>query len=96
MEDQKSTLMQECKNDPVMTPEEVADLFRVEVSTVARWALRGWLPGFKTPGNTWRFRWSVIQCIYVKGLDSASQERSVGRPTAIPGRNTDARTATTE
>lgn len=39
----------------LLTPQEVALLFRVDLKTVSRWAKSGKLPGLKTPGNHWRF-----------------------------------------
>jgi excisionase family DNA binding protein len=39
----------------LMTPGEVAQLFRVDAKTVSRWAAAGKLPSFKTPGGHRRF-----------------------------------------
>jgi excisionase family DNA binding protein len=39
----------------LLTPQEVALRFRVDLKTVSRWAKSGKLPGIKTPGNHWRF-----------------------------------------
>jgi excisionase family DNA binding protein len=39
----------------LLTPQEVATRFRVDLKTVSRWAKSGRLPGIKTPGNHWRF-----------------------------------------
>lgn len=39
----------------VYTAREVAEMFRVEVKTVARWARQGLIPGVKTPGAHWRY-----------------------------------------
>lgn len=47
-------------NDPLLTPGEVALLFRVDPKTVTRWAKMGRLPYVRTPGGHHRFRKSVI------------------------------------
>lgn len=48
--------------DPLLTTAEVADLFRVGTTTVARWAHAGRLPFIRTPGgDEMRFRESVIR-----------------------------------
>jgi len=40
----------------LMTPEEVAQLFRVDAKTVTRWATRGRVRSIRTPGGHRRFR----------------------------------------
>lgn len=47
-------------NDKVLTPEEVAVMFRVDPKTVTRWAAAGKLAAFKTPGGHHRFYESVV------------------------------------
>jgi excisionase family DNA binding protein len=47
--------------DRLMTPAEVASLFRVDVKTVTRWANAGRLNGVRTPGGHWRFRESDVR-----------------------------------
>lgn len=39
----------------LLTPQEVADIFRVDLKTVSRWAQTGKLPYIWTPGNRRRF-----------------------------------------
>lgn len=46
--------------DKLLTPGEVADLFRVDPKTVTRWAHSGKLPSLTTPGGHKRFRRSVV------------------------------------
>jgi excisionase family DNA binding protein len=41
--------------DDVMTPGQVAELFKVDAKTVTRWATAGKLVSFKTPGGHRRF-----------------------------------------
>lgn len=40
--------------DDILTPDEVAQVFRVQVKTVIRWAQSGELPSFHTPGGKGR------------------------------------------
>ena len=37
--------------EPLLTPAEVATMFRVDPKTVTRWAKAGKLPSFRTPGG---------------------------------------------
>ncbi|WP_150246329.1 BldC family transcriptional regulator [Nocardiopsis quinghaiensis] len=43
------------ESEAPLTPAEVATLFRVDSKTVARWAARGLLSSFRTPGGHRRF-----------------------------------------
>ncbi|WP_281196840.1 BldC family transcriptional regulator [Microtetraspora niveoalba] len=42
--------------DDLMTPGEVAVLFRVDPKTVGRWAAAGLIPFIRTPGGHRRYR----------------------------------------
>jgi excisionase family DNA binding protein len=42
--------------DTVLTPKQVADIFKVSPDTVAGWAENGKLAFFRTPGGHRRFR----------------------------------------
>jgi excisionase family DNA binding protein len=42
-------------NDALMTPAEVAEIFRVDPKTVTRWASAGRVPSIRTPGGHRRF-----------------------------------------
>ena len=44
----------------LLTPEEVAAMFRVDPKTVSRWANRGRIGSIKTPGGHRRFREAEI------------------------------------
>lgn len=46
--------------DPLLTPTEVAQLFRVDPKTVTRWANDGRLFSFRTPGGHFRIPTSAI------------------------------------
>lgn len=50
--------------DILMTPAEVARLFKVDPKTVTRWAQRNQLPSIRTPGGHHRFRRSDVMAIY--------------------------------
>lgn len=47
-------------NDRLLTPNEVAALFRVDPKTVTRWASAGRIPSLRTPGGHRRFRESQV------------------------------------
>lgn len=48
-------------DDRLLTPAEVASLFRVDPKTVTRWARAGRLKRVLTPGGHHRFRESVVR-----------------------------------
>jgi excisionase family DNA binding protein len=52
--------------EPLLTPEEVAALFRVEPTTVIRWAAKGRLACVRTPGGHRRFRESAVQALLLE------------------------------
>lgn len=54
------TTVADTKTDPLMTPGEVAALFRVDPKTVTRWAKAGRVSSLLTPGGHRRFRRSEI------------------------------------
>lgn len=55
--------MTEILDDKLLTPQEVADLFRVTDRTVRRWAITGRLDGIKMPSGRWRFRESAVTTV---------------------------------
>jgi excisionase family DNA binding protein len=55
--------------DPLLTPAEVAVLFRVNPKTVSRWARSGKLTSIRTLGGHRRFRASEV-----RGLVEQSEE----------------------
>lgn len=55
------------EQDRLMTPGEVAALFRVHVSTVARWATEGRLGAIVTPGGHRRYRRSDVESLLAQG-----------------------------
>lgn len=47
--------------DELLTPGQVAAIFKVSVTTVGKWADVGKLPHFRTPGGQRRFRMADVQ-----------------------------------
>lgn len=50
-------------DDPLLTPAEVAEMFRVDPKTVTRWAHQGRLKSINTPGGHKRFRTSTVMAL---------------------------------
>jgi excisionase family DNA binding protein len=50
-------------DDPLLTPAEVASMFRVDPKTVARWAKAGKLRAIRTPGGHRRYRAAEVRAI---------------------------------
>ncbi len=51
------------ERDRLMTPGEVATLFRVDPKTVTRWAVAGRIGSVRTPGGHRRFRESEVRAL---------------------------------
>ena len=49
--------------DRLLTPGEVASLFRVDPKTVTRWAASGRIGSIRTPGGHRRFRESEVRAL---------------------------------
>ena len=47
----------------LLTPHQVAEMFRVDPKTVARWASKGWIGSIRTPGGHRRFRESEVRAL---------------------------------
>jgi excisionase family DNA binding protein len=58
----------------LLTPGEVAALFRVDPKTVTRWAAAGRISSIRTPGGHRRFRESEVKALLAAG------ESGVGFP----------------
>jgi excisionase family DNA binding protein len=54
-------------DDELLTPGEVALIFKVDPKTVGRWARSGLVPSVFTPGGHCRFRRSVITELLDRG-----------------------------
>jgi excisionase family DNA binding protein len=63
--------------DRLLTPGEVASLFRVDPKTVTRWAAAGRINSIRTPGGHRRFRESEIR-------DLLRQDGAPASPTPAP------------
>jgi len=53
--------------DRLLTPGEVATLFRVDPKTVTRWASAGRIGSIRTPGGHRRFRESEVRALLLGG-----------------------------
>jgi excisionase family DNA binding protein len=51
------------RQDRLLTPGEVAILFRVDPKTVTKWANAGRIKGLRTPTGRWRFRESDVRAL---------------------------------
>ena len=64
--------------DRLLTPGEVAALFRVDPKTVTRWAAAGRIGSIRTPGGHRRFRESEVRALLAGGVpDAAIPEQAV-------------------
>ncbi|HLS48407.1 MAG TPA: BldC family transcriptional regulator [Actinomycetaceae bacterium] len=57
----------EGKREDLLTPGEVADLFRVNPKTVTRWANAGKLTPVRTLGGHRRYRRSEVERLLIEG-----------------------------
>ncbi len=60
-------------NERLLTPGEVAALFRVDPKTVTRWAASGRISSIRTPGGHRRFRESEVRAL-LRGESAAAKE----------------------
>jgi excisionase family DNA binding protein len=73
--------------DRLLTPGEVAALFRVDPKTVTRWAAAGRIGSIRTPGGHRRFRESEVKALLEGGLDFEEDDNppaSTGMPEHRP------------
>ena len=63
------------QRERLLTPGEVATLFRVDPKTVTRWAAAGRIGSIRTPGGHRRFRESEVRAL-LRG--------EVGEPASVP------------
>ncbi|MCP2262634.1 DNA binding domain-containing protein, excisionase family [Streptoalloteichus tenebrarius] len=59
-------------SERLLTPGEVASLFRVDPKTVTRWATAGRIGSIRTPGGHRRFRESEVQALLATLTTEAS------------------------
>ena len=67
----------------LLTPGEVANLFRVDPKTVTRWAAAGRIGSIRTPGGHRRFRESEVRAL-LSGEISMGDEPGEVTPTQRP------------
>ena len=70
--------------DRLLTPGEVASLFRVDPKTVTRWAAAGRINSIRTPGGHRRFRESEIRDL-LRQDGSTPMPAAAVAPTQRPG-----------
>ncbi|GHJ50585.1 hypothetical protein Cs7R123_79270 [Catellatospora sp. TT07R-123] len=70
--------------DRLLTPGEVAALFRVDPKTVTRWAAAGRIGSIRTPGGHRRFRESEVRAL-LEGEGEFEDEDVPPPPAAPPG-----------
>ena len=67
--------------DRLLTPGEVAALFRVDPKTVPRWAAAGRIGSIRTPGGHRRFRESEVRALLEGGdLEQLREEEESSGP----------------
>ncbi len=67
--------------DRLLTPGEVAALFRVDPKTVTRWAAAGRIGSIRTPGGHRRFRESEVRALLEgEGVFDDMDDGTAGRP----------------
>lgn len=59
--------------EQLLTPGEVAALFRVDPKTVTRWATAGRIGSIRTPGGHRRFRESEVRTLLAELTSDSSQ-----------------------
>jgi excisionase family DNA binding protein len=75
--------------DRLLTPGEVAALFRVDPKTVTRWAAAGRIGSIRTPGGHRRFRESEVRALLegegeAGDLTAEEPPRQAGEPPTPP------------
>ncbi len=65
----------------LLTPGEVAALFRVDPKTVTRWASAGRIGSIRTPGGHRRFRETEVLALLASLTTPAPLDRSTDRAT---------------
>lgn len=71
----------ETNSERLLTPGEVASLFRVDPKTVTRWAAAGRISSIRTPGGHRRFRESEVHALLDgDGLDALPENGSSAQP----------------
>jgi excisionase family DNA binding protein len=66
--------------EPLMTPQEVAMMFRVDAKTVTRWAKAGKLDSIRTAGNHRRYRTADVLALYHGTAECPACHYETGSP----------------
>jgi excisionase family DNA binding protein len=66
--------------DRLLTPGEVAALFRVDPKTVTRWAAAGRISSIRTPGGHRRFRESEVRALLDGEIEMGEPPASGDQP----------------
>ena len=67
----------ETNSERLLTPGEVAALFRVDPKTVTRWAAAGRISSIRTPGGHRRFRESEVNALLYDGSTNGFSDTGV-------------------
>ena len=67
----------ESTSERLLTPGEVAALFRVDPKTVTRWAASGRISSIRTPGGHRRFRESEVRALLGGDIKQTADNHSV-------------------
>ena len=67
----------EASSERLLTPGEVAALFRVDPKTVTRWAASGRISSIRTPGGHRRFRESEVKALLAELTTEATTPSAV-------------------
>jgi excisionase family DNA binding protein len=63
------------RKDGLLTPAEVARMFRVDPKTVTRWAATGLVSSIRTPGGHRRYRESELAALIAESATSRARAR---------------------
>jgi excisionase family DNA binding protein len=69
----------------LLTPGEVAEMFRVDPKTVTRWASAGRIGSIRTPGGHRRFKESEVKALLAKLTVEAHDSPAAGPTGTAPG-----------
>lgn len=64
--------MQRQESERLLTPGEVATMFRVDPKTVTRWAKTGRLTSIRTPGGHRRYRQTEVRALLTASCSRAA------------------------
>jgi excisionase family DNA binding protein len=63
------------RHEQLLTPREVAEIFGVRTTTIARWAREGRLTPLRTPGGHRRYRWDTVVRLLTQDATADEDER---------------------